>query len=75
MARVTAMNNSEFSSGTLIRAYDGIARYETDDIEELDGLLTVQSAVSTTLESRGFEFDEDENEWFCPVNEMAGVIR
>jgi len=72
MARVTVMNNSEFSTGTLLRVYDGIARLDGDEYIEL---MSVQSAVSDTLEDRGWIFDEEDNEWVCPVNEVAGVRR
>jgi len=64
MARVTAMNNSEFSTGTLLRVYDGISNLEEDKYVEL---LGVQSAVSATLEDRGWIFDDEDNEWYVEV--------
>ena len=65
MTRVTAMNHSELSTGTLLRAYDGIARLEGDEYVEL---VRVQAAISATLEKSGWTFDEEDNEWVCPCS-------
>ena len=67
MARITANNSEQFRTSTLLIAFDEIERHETDDVEELTGLLSVQSAITRTLEGRGFAYDEEDRDWSCPV--------
>jgi hypothetical protein len=67
MARITANNSEQFRTSTLLIAFDEIERHETDDTEELIGLLGVQSAITRTLEDRGFTYDEQDRDWSCPV--------
>ena len=67
MARITASNSEQFRTSTLLIAFDEIERHETDDVEELMGLMSVQTAINRTLESRGFTYDEDDRDWSCPV--------
>lgn len=67
MARITANNSEQFRTSTLLVAFDEIERHETDDVEELMGLMGVQSAITRTLEGRGFTYDEQDRDWSCPV--------
>ena len=65
--RVTASNCNQQKTSTLLRVFDEIDRYDTDDIEEQVQILDVQSAVSRVLEKRGGEYSEEDNEWNFPV--------
>jgi hypothetical protein len=69
---ITAGNCSQYSSGTLLRAYDGVLRFEPDDVSEEAEMLELQAALGRELESRGWEFDEDDRDWSIEVN--AGVL-
>jgi hypothetical protein len=70
--RVTASNVQQHSSGTLLRAYDGMSRFESDDISEEVEVLELQASVSRELERRGWEHDEVDRDWSISVN--AGVL-
>jgi hypothetical protein len=66
MRLINPQNCSEFSTGTLLRAYSVI---ESLDGERYAANLDTQAAISSTLELNGWIYDEDNHEWWCPVNE------
>ena len=62
--KITATSCENFGSGTLMRAYDEMDRFETDDVDQAVSVIQLQTVVGHELEQRGWQFDEDDNEWF-----------
>jgi hypothetical protein len=63
VSKVTSSNYQQQGSGTLIHAYGVMARFESNDVNEEIRVLGLQTAIGETLESRGFTYCEDENDW------------
>lgn len=61
--RITETNCNQHSSGTLLIAFEEMSQFESDDVEEEVQVIGLQSAVSRVLESRGFTYDEESNDW------------
>jgi hypothetical protein len=70
---VTAKNCNQLSSGTLLKVYDEMRRFESDDIEKEVEVLDLQTVVGNTLESRGWIYDEEDREYYYPVHSEVVV--
>lgn len=60
---VNSSNVSSVGSGTLIRVYD---KLEASDLTAAS--LELQFTISHELEDRGWELDEEEDEWVFKVH-------
>lgn len=61
--KINSTNCSDYHSGTLLRAFDVLDDVECESPTEATSVFNLQTAISTTLESRGWQFDENEDEW------------
>jgi hypothetical protein len=50
-----------------MQACDEMQRFETDDADLAVEVIQIQTAVVQTLERRGFEYSEEDNEWFYKI--------
>lgn len=65
--RINASNCDQYGPGTLIRAFDTLDKTEPQSMKEAQSILELQFAISSALNDKGCQFDEDEDEWTCNV--------
>jgi len=61
--RITISNHKQYGPGTLIRAFEEMDQFESDNPEEEADIIELQSAISRTLEGDGWTYSEEDNEW------------
>lgn len=69
MVWITGSNCQQQHSSLLLTAYDEMNRFETNDTKQQLDVIEVQTAIATELEKRGFEYNEEDQEWSLSVIE------